>query len=424
MKNFCTFFLLFSAVITFGQSQTKRVLFIGNSYTYVNDLPKMIADMATATGDTLIYDSNTPGGFTLQGHSTNAITINKIKAGNWNYVVLQEQSQRPSFPISQVQTSVFPYAQILDSLINHHDSCAETVFYMTWGRKNGDASNCAFFPPLCTYQGMDSLLNLRYRMMADSNDAIVSPVGAVWNYIRANHPSIELYSADESHPSVAGTYAAACSFYTSFFRKDPSSIPFNSSLSALEAQTIRNAAKVVVFDSLPKWHIGEYDPVASFSHVALPDTACTVHFANTSKNADNYWWDFGDGTFSFMENPTHIYTSIGNYSIRLAASKCGKFDTTEVVLFGPCPVSIPELGNTNLRWSIFPNPVKQALGISDINDMDYSFSIINTTGTEVLKGNSPRVHERIDVAHLPAGVYFLHLMEKEKSLGYRKFVKD
>lgn len=137
---------------------------------------------------------------------------------------------------------------------------------MTWGRKNGDASNCASWPPVCTYSGMDSLLNLRYRMMADSNNAIVSPVGAVWKYIRQNFPLIDLYQSDESHPSVAGTYAAACSFYTALFRKDPTAITFNSTLSTTDAANIRTAAKLIVYDSLMNWHIGAYDPLANFTY--------------------------------------------------------------------------------------------------------------------------------------------------------------
>src|SRR5690606_1716533 len=125
---------------------------------------------------------------------------------------------------TQVETEVFPYAKKLDSLVRHYNSCAETVFYMTWGYKNGDAGNCAVYPPICTYQGMDSLLRSRYTMMADSNDALVSPVGPVRRYLRTYHPAIELYDIDGSHPSVAGTYAAACSFYSVLFRKDPSGI--------------------------------------------------------------------------------------------------------------------------------------------------------------------------------------------------------
>ena len=335
---------------------------------------------------------------------------------------MQEQSQRPSFPISQVQTSVFPHARTLDSLVNHHDSCAETVFYMTWGRKNGDASNCAFFPPLCTYQGMDSLLNLRYRMMADSNDAIVSPVGAVWNYIRVNYPSIELYSADESHPSVAGTYAAACSFYSTFFRKDPSLVPFNSSLSALEAQTIRNAAKVVVYDSLAKWHVGEYDPVASFAAHGIGFTPCIINLINNSKNATSFYWDFGDGDSSTQINPTHTFPNGSWYTVTLIASKCGLYDTAMLVVLDPC-LRWNNIESHKLTWSIFPNPAVNTLKFETNEWIENRFSIYNSLGAEVAGGNITSEKNHIDISELPTGIYFLHLMEKGKSLGYRKFVK-
>jgi hypothetical protein len=254
----------FSAcTLAFGQNQTKHVLFIGNSYTYVNNLPQMVADIASSMGDNLVYDSNTPGGYYLYDHFYNTTSVNKIKQGNWDYVVLQEQSQAPSLPPYQLD-AVFEYAHKLDSIVCASDSCVETVFYMTWGRKNGDATLCSVYtgwPYVCTYQGMDSLLNLRYRMLADTNHAIVSPIGAVWNYIRKNYPSIELYQTDESHPSLAGTYAGACCFYAALFRKDPTLITFNPGLSVADVIAIRNAVKVMTYDSLLKWNIGKYDSI-------------------------------------------------------------------------------------------------------------------------------------------------------------------
>jgi hypothetical protein len=215
---------LFTSLAANGQGQTKRMLFLGNSYTSFNNLPQMLANIAASTGDSLIFDSNTPGGHTLRQHATNPVSLGKIAVGNWDYVVLQEQSQLPSFSLPQVENEVFPFAAALDDSIRRHNACAETMFYMTWGRKNGDASNCAALPLVCTYAGMDSLLNLRYRIMADRNSAVLSPVGAVWRYIRQQHPTLELYQADGSHPSVAGTYAAACSFYAAAFRKSPQAI--------------------------------------------------------------------------------------------------------------------------------------------------------------------------------------------------------
>ncbi|HNW97612.1 MAG TPA: PKD domain-containing protein [Bacteroidales bacterium] len=191
---------------------------------------------------------------------------------------------------------------------------------MTWGRKNGDASNYASWLPVCTYTGMDSLLNSRYRMMADSNNAILSPVGAVWHYLRQNFPLMELYQTDESHPSVAGTYAAACSFYVTLFRKDPTLITYNSSLPDSDAVKIKNAARLMVYDSFAKWYIGEYDPLAAFNYFISGVNQIT--FTNSSVNTTTYNWNFGDGDTTSAANPTHQYATAGLYSVTLIATKC------------------------------------------------------------------------------------------------------
>jgi hypothetical protein len=319
------FLLLLITNCAIAQQQIKKVLFIGNSYTYVNDLPALLSNAAQSTGDSVIYDSNCIGGYTFQLHSTNATTLQKIAQGNFDFVVLQEQSQLPSFPISQVQSSVYPYAKTLDSLINVANPCTETVFYMTWGRKNGDASNCPNWPPICTYSGMDSLLRMRYENMANTNSAIVSPVGAVWRYIRNNFSAIELYSADESHPSLAGSYAAACTFYSIVFRKDPTAITFASTLDSTDAANIRNAAKLVAYDSLGFWNVGDYDVDVDFSYSYFSSTG--IIFMNQSQNCDSISWDFGDGQQSNAGTPIHIYQQGGTYTVTLVGYRCNETDT-------------------------------------------------------------------------------------------------
>ena len=241
-----------AACLTFivAHSQTKRALFLGNSYTYYNNLPQMVADMASSVGDSLFVDSHAPGGATFGAHANNSTSLNMIMAGDWDYVVLQGQSLELWGTFPDILAS-FPQVGVLDSLIHLYSPCAETMFYRTWGRKNGFGAT--------SYQTLDSIIHVNYMKLADSLDAVVSPVGEVWKYIRQHHPSIELYDADESHPSLAGTYAAACSFFTAMFREDPTLAPFSSSLPAIDAADIRNAAKVVAYDSLLNWHIGEYD---------------------------------------------------------------------------------------------------------------------------------------------------------------------
>lgn len=259
MKRIPTLLLLV-AVLTAGAQNHIKVLFLGNSYTYVNDLPGTLKTLSQGCGDTLTYEQSTPGSCTFQQHLSNATSTTLVNAGGWDYVVLQEQSQLPSFPISQVESQCFPYAQQLCEMVRAADADADVVFYMTWGRKNGDASNCANYPPLCTYEGMDSLLYWRYMQMAEDNHAIVSPVGRVWHVLRDSHPEIELYSSDGSHPSVAGTYAAAVTFYTVLFRKSPSCISNDLTLGAAAAQAIRETVAMVVFDSIDYWT--QYDESA------------------------------------------------------------------------------------------------------------------------------------------------------------------
>ena len=253
-----------------------KVLFIGNSYTDVNNLPQLIASIAAAEGDTLVFSANLPGGYTFNNHLNNATTTSLIQQGGWNYVVLQGQSQEPSFPDGQFYSETYPYAQQLCEMVNQYNPDAKVVFYMTWGRKNGDQSNCPYFPPLCTYEGMDSLLYLRYMTMAADFGAEVSPVGALWHYLRDHNPNIELYASDGSHPSLAGSYAAACSFYSVLFRKDPRTLSFNPGIEEEQAESIRTAASKVVYDSLAKWF------------VVPPDSP-------------------GEGISSFKENNTVIY---------------------------------------------------------------------------------------------------------------------
>lgn len=416
MKKFILLFVFISLVVS-TQGQSRRALFLGNSYTAVNNLPDIVANIATSMEDTLLWERNTPGGYTLEGHSTNSTSLTMIAEGNWDYVVLQEQSQRPSFPLPQVMIEVFPYARFLDSLINIHNPCAETMFYMTWGRKNGDAGNCPTWPPVCTYQGMDSLLHLRYMMMADSNDAVVSAVGAVWRYIRYYYPGIELYSSDESHPSEAGSYAAACCFYTAMFRDDPLLISYDYTLSPTDADDIKTAVRHVIYDTLMHWHIGEYDLSSDFNFELI--SGQTYQFFNLSKNATGQLWDFDPGT-SHISNPVHIFTDPGTYAVKLYSfNHCDTVISTENIIILPTQVDEPKAAE---KITIYPNPAHDKVFLEPAPRTDYSYQVYNSIGNIVLEGRESMSNE-IDISYLNTGMYYLKIIVG-KDVVIRKFLKQ
>lgn len=413
--------LLFLSLITFSfilSQTTKRVFFIGNSYTYVNNLPGLIQSIATSNGDVFEHHSQTPGGATLQDHANNPNVTSDINQGNWDYVVLQEQSQLPSFPDSQVQNQVYPYALQLSNLIKTANPCGNVIFYMTWGRKNGDATNCPGLPTVCTYQGMDTQIYNRYMEMAMNNEGIVSPVGKVWRTIREQNPAIELYDQDESHPSYIGSMAAAYTFYTIIFKKDPTQISFNGNLTPAQAQLIKDIVKTEMYNQPDKWYVTNNDVHSRFTYQLTG--AGTVQFTNATQNAANYSWDFGDGTTSTLENPTHTYTVGESYHVKLTTDACGVTTTkTKLVV-----VSTLHTAETSIEngIQIYPNPVQNLIYIVSKKKFEV-ISLTEASGKIIPHHlNKTETGYSISLQHLTSGVYFLQYKTGEKEFT-KKIIK-
>jgi len=266
------------------QHKTLKVLFLGNSYTYVNNLPQLIKDIALANGDTLVFDSNCPGGHTFNNHFNNAASLSKINAQAWDCVILQAQSQEPSFSPGQVAAQTLPYAIKLDSLVKNNNPCSETVFYETWGRKNGDASNCGSYPPICTYLGMQDRLRASYKLFADTTQSVMAPASEAWRKSIAQNPSLELYSSDQSHPALEGSYLTACVFYETLFHKSVLSNTYTAGVSSINVSFLQQIAHDVVNDSLMTWNIGKYNPCGTTGLNQLSSQQHFVLYPNPAQN--------------------------------------------------------------------------------------------------------------------------------------------
>jgi len=397
-----TFIILSLLISSSVAAQAKRALFLGNSYTTYNSLANLTVDVSASAGFELEVASNTPGGATLEGHSTNTNSLGLIQQGNWDFVVLQEQSQRPSFPYTQVQEDVFPYATTLNDLILASNECAETVFYMTWGRENGDDSNCANWPPVCTYEGMDDLLRERYLEMGEMNEAVVSPVGAVWRHLRENNPDVQLYANDGSHPSPEGSYAAACAFFSVLFRENPTLITFDFNLDATLAETIRNAVKTVVYDEFETWFVGTYDLSADFD--VSPVDGLTYDFTSLDDSGLSHFWDFENST-STDENPTVTFPAEAEYTV--THTIYGLCDTVTVSLpFVALPNSIQQQ-EKQPQLTVFPNPATSNI------EFNRPFSnarleIWNMNG-QLIKSVQNFNGTALNVTELAQGSYLLHV---------------
>jgi len=329
-------------ITSFGIAQQElNVLFIGNSYTYANDLPNMLVQLASAMGDQVHVDSKTNGGYTFQMHTQDPVTYQKINDQAWDYVVIQGQSQEPSFPYQQVNTQSLPYAtQLADSVYSNH-SCAQVNFFMTWGRENGDPQ----WDSINTFYKMNARLRDAYLRIADSSNGSVSPVGSAWRYVRETQPSIQLYVGDGSHPSVAGTYLAASVFYVTLFHKAITpNIAFTAGLDEVTAQLLVDAANLVVLDSMDTWMLTHPDSLTEVEILAEMNGIIpgSYMFDATCSACENITWDFDDNSTSFGASAIHVFTQ-GSYWVTCTATgPCGQAIDSVQIIIGTNGISVLE----------------------------------------------------------------------------------
>jgi hypothetical protein len=192
----------------------QRILFVGNSYT--NGSWQAISTVFGAEDPGVVIQKQTAGGAKLSAWTRQPGLLKIIRDGNWDYVVLQEQSQLPSLPGEHVQ-SFFDAATALDKHIR--DSGAQTVFFMTWGRRDGDRHNRAINPD---FETMQRRLSVSYRSIAERLGAVLAPVGEAYGELRKTKPDLfpRLYKNDGSHPAL-GAYVAAFCLYRAIYGQMP-----------------------------------------------------------------------------------------------------------------------------------------------------------------------------------------------------------
>jgi hypothetical protein len=230
-----------------ADDNTMRILFIGNSYTYSHDMPSTFANLMQASGHKVEVEVVASGGQTLAGHAASTSTLAKIETGNWDYVIVQEQSVIPSKQ-SEREQQMYPPARTLDRVIRENGG--KTVLFMTWGRRDGLSGE-----GFADFASMQAQLGAGYREIGDELDAVVAPVGIVWQNGLAQQSQLELWDSDGSHPSRTGAYLTACVFYAAISRESPEGLTYRAGLPEETAQFLQTIAAETVLDEPERWNI-------------------------------------------------------------------------------------------------------------------------------------------------------------------------
>jgi len=192
-----------------------HVLFVGNSYSF--KIPKQFARIAKNEGKKVEIAQATHSSWTLKRHAKSEKTLANIREGKWDVVVLQEQSQIPSLPENIRKAYMTEASKKLVAEVRK--AGAVPVYFLTWGRKEGDKEHAKEFPN-DTYKAMQERLICGYNAVSQETGGIwIVPVGRVWSTVKATPLGDGLYGKDGSHPSALGNYLGGCVFYSSFYNE-------------------------------------------------------------------------------------------------------------------------------------------------------------------------------------------------------------
>jgi hypothetical protein len=221
----------------------RRILFIGNSYTFCNDLPRQLTMLAASARVErpieTVFTGN--GGWTLEGHWGHPPCRALLDRGGWDEVVLQEQTRRP-----YEDTALYhDFARRFHGEIQRLG--AKTILYLTWA------------PGLEPERQPE--LDASIGALGRELGVTVVAAGPAFALMRDRAPKLRLYvPEDERHPSSQGTYLAACAFFATLHGRTPVGLAADSlvgeapeakpcRLDAQEARVLQTAA----WDAITQW---------------------------------------------------------------------------------------------------------------------------------------------------------------------------
>jgi hypothetical protein len=329
LSIFISFFVLFPSLS--ASSDSLSILFIGNSYTHMNVMPKIFEKLCKDKEKPVYVQMNTRAGASFSVHTTRSDMFEAIRSRKWDYVILQGYSREFAHNYDRIDKETLPYLNTIVDSVKKNNPCTNVLFYLTWGYKNGFQD----IPEIDSYDKMANNIINGYTYISSCYDFPIVPVGIVWKNIRTKYPEVNLYDADDQHPNKNGSYLSACTFYASIFKESPEGA-ITSTIDSKTASIIQKEAGNFVLSNLEglclnrnyfgiqseRTNTGKYKLMlnANFSHLA------------------NYKWDLGNGVVKTDKDVVYYYKSPGKYKIKLTVDDiCGQRVYTRIVKFEAPP---------------------------------------------------------------------------------------
>lgn len=224
------------AGVTDARERSLKILFVGNSYIYTNDLPGVLKVMLQARGYTADIGEAVNPGWKLSQHADSEYTKAAIEKKDWDYIVLQEQSLLPVRDTERLN-SMIPAIRRLKAIAGQSGTRTQTVLFMTWGYKNGSEKM-----GYLNFNQMQEKITQGYNEAGRLTGSRVVPVGSAWQRAYRKKPFLPLWLEDGNHPGLYGTYLSACVLFKFVTGEDPRGLPSIGRLSGESAGFLQSIA--------------------------------------------------------------------------------------------------------------------------------------------------------------------------------------
>ena len=408
---------------TYSQDEVK-VLFIGNSHTYTNDLPLMFKNIADSKGDTVQVTQSAFGGYQLYQHLSNQTTRSAITQDNWDYVVLQEGIYC-SFPEDLAKRQSYPFSVQLYDRIMENSPTTQVILYMNQSYEYGTTYRCSEDTVVCSYDGMLERIKTNYLNMGNLLNVPVAPCALVWDRMIEAYYSHFFYSDDYYHPSPVGTYISACTIYSTIFNENPDSSYIPEDVDSIFVDSIYKYVNEIVLNDVSEWNTelasqGNFIPCVFQQmgevtinidepfeyeiprYIFIDDDTLTYTITGSTGLPDGLEYNpenltisgtpVSEGSFDF------VITAADNYGASVS-------DTLQIIV-----TSVSDISSVKSeKLQIFPNPANHSIKViyPGIQQKEVAYKIIDLTGRTVLQ--EKLTEDVIDISMLHEGTYLLNL---------------
>ena len=219
------------------------VYFLGNSYTSYNSMSLIFESIAESMGLDVDIIRRTKGSWHLwqfanKNDEYGALFHEDLANCDFDYAILQDGSTQTLSAIAEFYDGV----RLVGELVENNG--ATPILYQTWGRKEGHSVLEQY--NLDT-DSMARTVAAAYEAIGRETGYTVSPAGSAFLDVYTNHPEIELYDPDLTHPSATGSYLVALCHYATLFGRSPIGVEYKADLDDETALILQTAAHNAVF---------------------------------------------------------------------------------------------------------------------------------------------------------------------------------